>query len=34
MDLKKYEINVILDLVFIILGAFLQIINADRLILY
>jgi len=33
MVLVKYEIDVILDLVFIILGPFLQIINADRLLL-
>jgi len=34
MVLKNYEIDVIYDLVFIILGAFLQIINVDRKIFY
>jgi len=32
MVLQNYKIDVILELVFIILGPFLQIINADRLI--
>jgi len=33
MDFQKYKINVILDLIFIILGLFLQIINVNTLIL-
>lgn len=30
MDLKKYKINIILDLVFFTLGPFLRIIEVDR----
>jgi len=33
MFLQKYKIDLILNLVFIILGPFLQVINVDRLVL-
>jgi len=34
MVLQEFKIDVVLDLVFITLGSFLQIINVDRLILF